>query len=197
MSTLTFTIIGTGKKTTTVKANIEGQIVKFFGVDKATYLKRMKSYQAPSRRHWLLSWLNKNNSHTDPPMTPQTPVEAKKTLLPQSLRPVAKAAPKSTPVVALSLGAMVMEVERQLVAKGYTLVKKGTTIPMSICTQTFGKTIERGCGKKSMIGAYKELPELKFIGVCYNRYNIASACKVVKVWGKKDARAWLDKQKAA
>lgn len=203
-TTLTFDIIGgTRGKTITVEANLEGYIVKYFGLDKKTYLKRMKSYQAPSNLHWLISWLNKNNTHTDPPRLTRAEATAnlKKTTLPQQvLRTVAKAAPKTTPII-LSNGDMVLEVEKQLLAKGYTLVKKGTTIPMTTCSQitkdSNGKAIEHGCGKNSMIGAFKELPEPKFIGVCHHRYNTASACEVVKVWDKKAAHAWLDKQKAA
>ena len=197
MSELTFRILGKGKKTVAVEANIEGTLIKFFGVNLETYLKRMRTYQAPSKRHALLSWLTKNCTHNDdvkpaPPVPKQNP-------LPQSLRPVAKAAPKSAPMV-ITNGQMVLEVEKRLLAKGYTLVKKGTTIPMTTCshiTKKDGKVVDHGCGKESMIGAFKELPAPKFIGVCYHRYNPGSSCEVVKVWKAKDARAWLAKQKAA
>ena len=201
MSTLTFNILGKGSKTITVEANIDGHLVRYFGVNKEVYLKRMKTYQAPSRRYQLLSWLRKNSTHIDPPNTPKAPVKSKKTPLPQTVRPLAKAAPKSAPAFPISLGAMVAEVERQLVAKGYTLVKKGKSTPMTTCSLITkngnGKFVEHGCGKKSMIGAFKETPDAKFIGVCYNRYNIKSSCEVVKVWDKEKARTWLDKQKAA
>jgi len=196
MSTLTFAIIGfPGNKLVTVQANIDGHPINFSNVNKEIYLKRSKTYQAPSKRKRLLSWLHKNGDYT------KAPVKAKQTPIPQTVRPrtKAKAAPKRAPVV-ITLGAMVVEVERQLLAKGYTLVKKGKSIPMTTCSYLVkdakGKVIEHGCGKKSMIGAFKETPA-KFIGVCYNRYNIASSCEVVKVWDEKQARTWLDKQKAA
>lgn len=191
MSTLTFAILGSQHgKLITVQANIDGHTINFSNVNKGIYLKRSKTYQAPSKRQRLLSWLNNNGDYTKAPPAP------KKTPTRQALRP----APKTTPIV-LTNGDMVLEVEKQLLAKGFTLVKKGTTIPMSTCSHITkdkkGKIIEHGCGKNSMIGAFKELPTPKFIGVCHHRYNVASSCEVVRVWDEKAARSWLTKQKAA
>jgi len=195
MGQLSFVILGSQHgKLITVQANIDGHPVNFMDVNKGIYLKRSKTYQAPSKRTRLLSWLHKNGNYAKAAPSP------KKALTKQTVRQANKVAPKSVPVVPISLGAMVIEVERQLLAKGYTLVKKGKSTPMTVCSHTTkngnGKVIEQGCGKKSMIGAFKDSPA-KFIGVCYNRYNVASSCEVVKVWGDKQARAWLDKQKAA
>jgi len=195
MSQLTFAILGSQHgKLITVQANIDGHPVNFMDVNKGIYLKRSKTYQAPSKRTRLLSWLHKNGNYTKAaPSHGKAPTK-------QTVRQTNKVAPKSVPVVAITLGAMVVEVERQLLAKGYTLVKKGRSIPMTTCSYLVkdakGKVIEHGCGKKSMVGAFKETPA-KFIGVCYNRYNTASSCEVVKVWSDKQARDWLDKQKAA
>ena len=195
MSQLSFVILGSQHgKLITVQANIDGHPVNFMDVNKEIYLQRSKTYQSPSKRSRLLTWLHKNGNYTKT-STPSGMPPTK-----QTVRQAKKVAPKSVPVVPISLGAMVAEVERQLLIKGFTLVKKGVSIPMTTCSclvkDTKGKVIERGCGKKSMIGAYKDSPA-KFIGVCYNRYNVASSCEVVKVWNEKQARSWLDKRNAA
>ena len=199
-----FEVIGRGKVITVI-VKIDDQFIKFYGVDKEVYYKRADTYRSPSHRYQLVRWLRKHSSHNEeldkdkePVVKKTAPKKTTKQVEPTT-RAITKAAPRSTPP-RIPHGDMVLEVERQLTDKGYTVAKQGLTTRITKCEFTIienGEVKMVGCGRQSVIGGYKDIPEPKFVGVCFHRYNPNNKCDIVKVWGKKEALAWRTKQKAA